>query len=134
MPKTNPIVSFLLVLSAILTMVFFGHTYLLSYFGHSQYENLIGTSYWVNAALAAAIYIPIYLFKNRLKNYIGYLFIAGSFLKFIFFFIFFYPAYRADGEMGKLEFAAFFVPYVICLIVETIYTSKMLKKLDKKPL
>ena len=134
MPKINPIVSFLLVLTAILTLVFFSHTYLLNYFGHSRYGNLIVTSYWVNAALAAFIYIPLYLFKNRLKNNIGYLFIAGSFIKFIFFFIFFYPAYRGDGEMGKLEFAAFFVPYAICLVVETVFTSKTLKNLDKNPL
>jgi len=132
--KINPIVSFLLVLTAILGLIFLSHTYLLDHFGYLQYGNLIVTSYSINAALAAFIYIPLYLLKNKLKNYIGYLFIAGSFLKFIFFFIFFYPAYHADGEMSKQEFAAFFVPYVICLVVETVFTSKMLKKVDKKPL
>jgi hypothetical protein len=55
---------------------------------------------------------------------------AGSLLKFLIFFIVFYPGYKADGEMDSLEFAAFFVPYAICLILETFFTSKMLHRLE----
>ena len=55
---------------------------------------------------------------------------GGSFLKFIFFFIIFYPEYSADDDMNKVEFSAFFVPYAISLIVETVFMAKMLKKMD----
>jgi len=113
-------------------LLFFIHTQLLSNYDYLPYDNLIVLSYWVNALLAAVIFIVLFLFRYRLKNYIGFLFIAGSFIKFTLFFIFFYPEYRADGEMDKLEFAAFFVPYLISLLIETIFTAKMLKKLDNK--
>ncbi len=115
-----------------LSLAFFAHTSFLENLGHLRFGDLIVTSYWLNGALAAAIYAILFLFRNILKNYIGYLFIGGSFIKFILFFILFYPIYQADGKMDKFEFAAFFVPYVISLVIETIFTGKMLNNLDKK--
>lgn len=132
MPKLSPLLFFFIVLLTALGLVFYVHTLLLDNFGHPKYGNLIVTSYWLNGGLAALIYVVLFLFRKRLKNYIGYLFIGGSFLKFILFFILFYPAYRADGEMDRTEFAAFFVPYLTSLIIETLFTVKMLKVLDKK--
>jgi len=87
-------------------------------------------SYIINAVLAALIYITLYLFRRKLKNYIGFLFMGGSFLKFAVFFILFYPDYKADGDINATEFAAFFIPYAICLVIETVFTAKMLQKLD----
>jgi F0F1-type ATP synthase assembly protein I len=55
---------------------------------------------------------------------------GGSFLKFIFFFLLFYPAYSSDGEMDKIEFAAFFAPYLLSLLIETIFMAQMLKELE----
>ncbi|WP_273568716.1 hypothetical protein [Maribacter halichondriae] len=126
------IIRFLLWLIGSLVLFFFIHTKLLSIYDYLPYDNLIVRSYWINALLAAVIFIVLFLFRYRLKNYIGFLFIAGSFIKFTLFFIIFYPVYRADGEMDTLEFAAFFVPYLISLLIETIFTAKMLKKLDDK--
>ncbi|QCX01829.1 hypothetical protein FGM00_17525 [Aggregatimonas sangjinii] len=134
MPKINPVVSFLLILLVALAGIFFTHITLLERFDEPKYGNLIQTSYLVNAALAAFIYLFLFIFQKKLKNYIGYLFIGGSFIKFTVFFILFYPVYRSDGEMDKLEFAAFFVPYAICLVIETVFTAKMLKKLDNNAL
>jgi len=132
MQKISPLIAFLAVLFISLALAFLVQITLLESFGYSKYGNLIITSYWVNAALASFIFSILFLYKTRLKNYIGYLFIGGSFLKFILFFIIFYPVYRADGEMDTLEFAAFFVPYLISLLIETIFTAKMLKKLDNE--
>ncbi len=87
-------------------------------------------SYVINFLLAAAIYIGLYSFRDKIRTQIGFIFIAGSFLKFILFFILFYPSYKMDGEMGTSEFASFFVPYAICLVVETIFTAKMLQKME----
>ena len=55
---------------------------------------------------------------------------GGSFLKFAVFFVVFYPSYKADGDIQKVEFAAFFVPYVLALIVETYFASKMLNQMS----
>ncbi len=82
-------------------------------------------AYVVNALLAAFIFIAVYRFRETLKYYIGYLFMAGSFLKFLVFFLFFYPTYTADGKIDKLEFAAFFIPYLISLVIETYFMAKM---------
>lgn len=128
--RLYPIVQFLLFLSALLTLSFLIHTYVWAAMGLPKYGNLIVKSYLVNAFLAAAIYILLYIFQKRLKNQIGFLFMGGSFLKFIFFFIIFYPVYSADDTMDKVEFSAFFVPYAVSLIIETVFMAKMLKKMD----
>ena len=130
MPKNNVIVRFLLLLISSLGFAFFVHTMLLENGGHPKYDNKIVLSYLINGILAAAIFIFLYLSRKKLKDQIGFLFMGGSFLKFIFFFLLFYPSYKADGDMSKLEFAAFFTPYAICLLLETVFTAKMLQKLD----
>lgn len=128
--KLHPILNYLLFLTTSLLLVFFLHTYLLSSMGMPKYGNLIIKSYSINGLLAASIYVCIYLFKVKLKNYIGFLFIGGSFLKFSFFFLLFYSAYSSDGQMDKIEFAAFFVPYALSLTIETIFMARLLNELE----
>ncbi len=128
--RLHPLIQFLLFLSVCLTLCFLIQTYILVAKGLPKYDNLLVESYLVNALLAATIYIAIHFFRNRLKNNIGFLFMAGSFIKFILFFILFYPTYSANGTLDKVEFSAFFVPYAISLIVETVFMAKMLKKMD----
>lgn len=130
MSSTNPIIQFLIVLIAVLGLIFFAHVALLRQEEFPPYGNMLIWSYNINGLLAAAIFILLYVFRKKLKNSIGFLFMAGSFLKFIVFFVVFYPSYKSDGDMDKLEFAAFFVPYVICLSMETIFTAKMLQKMS----
>ncbi|MRX64284.1 DUF6168 family protein [Maribacter luteus] len=128
MAKVNPIVQFILSAAFSLGAVFLIHLIILDNLGFPKFNDLIGLSYIVNGLLAIAIFVSIYIFRSKLKNQIGFLFMGGSFLKFLFFFILFYPAYKSDGEMSRLEFAAFFVPYVVSLVVETIFTAQILKK------
>ena len=128
MAKGNPIIQFLVITLLSLCLVFFLHSSILRSNGFPPYGNQLALSYLVNGMLAISIFVSIYIFRRRLKNQIGFLFMGGSFLKFIFFFIFFYPEFKADGEMSRLEFAAFFVPYGISLIIETIFTAQLLKK------
>ena len=93
------------------------------------FDNKIVLSYVVNFMLAAIIFTALYKLREKQKDNLGFLFIAGSFLKFIVFFLLFYPAYKLDGEMSTLEFSSFFVPYLICLVLETFSLSKLLNKL-----
>lgn len=55
---------------------------------------------------------------------------AGSFIKFGVFFLFFHPIYKQDSDMSKLEFGAFFIPYLTALVLETVFVSRLLKKLE----
>ena len=130
MGKAYPVIRFLAVLVPLLLIVFLVHTYLLQHLSLPQYGNKIVLSYTVNFLMATVIFIGLYAFRNRMKTQIGFLFMAGSLLKFIVFFVLLYPSYKADGEMDSSEFAAFFIPYAICLIVETVSMVKMLQKMD----
>ncbi len=122
---------FYLLLALLLLLSFGLHIWILSYRELPIYDNLIVRSYVVNTLLAAVIFFLLYRYRKRLKSQMGFLFMGGSFLKFIFFFLLFYPTYKSDGEMSSLEFASFFVPYLACLFLETFFTSKMLKNLDE---
>jgi len=117
-------------LTIILPIVFGLHLAILSFINKPLFENNIVLSYIINLALAIAIFGFLYKYRERFKNQIGFLFLAGSFLKFAVFFIVFYPLYKLDNDISGLEFAAFFVPYAICLILETSSLVKWLNKMD----
>lgn len=131
MSKLNLPTQFFFLLALVLVVSFGAHILILSYKDLPIFGNLVIRSYVVNALLAAIIFLLLYRFREKLKNQIGFLFMGGSFLKFIFFFLLFYPTYKSDGDMSSLEFASFFVPYLICLFLETFFTSKMLKNLEE---
>lgn len=102
----------------------------LKHFEKPLLDNQIVLAYLINFLLAFSIIAFLFSFKKKFKDQIGFLFMAGSFLKFALFFIFFYPNYKIDGEITSLEFAAFFVPYAISLILETVFIAKLLKDID----
>lgn len=126
----NPFVRFTLKTGTVMALVFCLHLALLNSLGYPVFENRIVASYSINLLLVILIFGVLYLLKQKLKNQLGFLFIAGSLLKFAVFFIFFYPYYKADGSISKLEFAAFFIPYVIGLVLETISLSKWLNSME----
>ncbi|MER3375854.1 MAG: hypothetical protein RIM83_14545 [Allomuricauda sp.] len=131
--KLNLFTQFLILLLVLLILAFAGHLFVLSSKGFPLYGNLIVRSYIINGILAAVIFGLLFRFRERLKNQIGFLFMAGSLVKFVFFFIFFYPTYIRNGDMSGQEFAAFFVPYAIALFLETFFASRMLKILEESP-
>ncbi len=119
---------FSLTLIIVLTIVFGIHIFVLHQLDLPLYDNRIIAAYLVNCSLALVIYLSLFLLKNKMSEQIGFLYMGGSFVKFLFFFIFFYPYYKLDGGLDSLEFAAFFVPYVISLILETLGVIEFLKK------
>jgi hypothetical protein len=104
------------------------HLFALQSLGLPLYGNMILTAYAVNYILAVAIYGILYLLQDRFTSQLGFLYMGGSLLKFLLFFVLFYPSYKQDGIMSTPEFAAFFVPYSISLILETTGIIKFLKK------
>lgn len=119
---------FSLVLLAVLSLVFGFHLATLYKLEKPLFENRIIAAYLINYFLAVFIYLMLFLLRNKMTAHLGFLYMAGSFLKFIFFFIFFYPVYKMDGRLDQLEFAAFFIPYVVSLIFETLGVINFLKK------
>ena len=127
---SNPFISFTIKAVVLLALVFVIHLVFLNTLQVPLFENRIVLSYIVNLVLIIVIFGILYLLKEKYKSQLGFLFLAGSFLKFAIFFILFYPLYKLDNTITKFEFAAFFVPYVIGLILESVSLSKWLNKLD----
>ncbi len=126
----KPTFKFLVVLLLVLTVVFAAHLFILQNMGLPFFADRIVLSYLVNYALAASILIFIQSKFNKKSSHTGFMFLAGSGIKFLVFFLVFYPFYREDGTMSTSEFAAFFVPYATCLILEVAFLSKQLNNQD----
>ncbi|MBC30356.1 MAG: hypothetical protein CMH48_05880 [Muricauda sp.] len=123
---------FTLSLLACLSTAFAFHLLILVGFEKPLWGNLIALSYLLNFTLALGIFLALYFLRNKLGNAMGFLFMGGSLLKFVVFFLVFYPGYKSDGTIQGVEFAAFFVPYAVALVLETYFAAKMLKNLGAK--
>lgn len=127
----NPLIfNFLLRIIFIVGLVFGIHLLALDYLELELFENKIVLAYLVNTFLAIVTYTALFLLRNRFKNQLGFLFIGGSGIKFILFFLLFYGAYKADGNISTTEFFAFFIPYLFTLIIEIFSLSKWLNKIE----
>jgi len=116
----------------LLLLVFGVHIWALSFLGHPLFENMIILSYSINFLLATIIFVVLLFLRKKYNDQLGFLFMVGSFVKFAAFFIFFSPAFKADGVMTRLEFFSFFVPYLVCLFTETLSINKLLNPSLKK--
>ncbi|WP_297761772.1 DUF6168 family protein [uncultured Muriicola sp.] len=123
------VTSYVLFLTGSLGILLLIHLQAQSYLSIPKWSDMLLLSYILNFILALAIFLTLFALRKKLKNQIGFLYMGGSMLKFLIFFLVFYPGYRADGIVSKSEFAAFFIPYLLCLIFETVYTAKMLNTL-----
>lgn len=120
---------FTLGLFLILLIAFGIHLLTLNVIKLPLFDNKIILAYLVNFTIALATFIALFKLKEKMKNQLGFLFIAASFLKFIVFFLVFYPDYSSDQKMSTLEFSSFFIPYFISLVIEVFALTKMLNKL-----
>lgn len=123
---TKLLFRFFIALAVSISIIFTIHTLILDYLNHSVYQDKTILAYVVNTVLAILIFVVLYIFRIKYRDQLGFLYMGGSMLKFTLFFILFYPAYKADGNINKFEFAAFFIPYAISLLVETFYLIKLL--------
>ena len=126
----NPFVDFAIKATLLLILTFCIHILALKVFDLPLFDNNVILSYSVNYVLIIAVFGFLYLMRNKYKSQLGFLFLAGSLLKFAIFFIVFYPIFKEDGQMSKLEFVSFFVPYGMGLFLETLSLSKWLNKLE----
>lgn len=127
----NPFYSFFIKLITLLVIVFGIHLMVLQLLGYPLFENRIILSYNINFLMVIGVFGLLYLLRDKFKTQLGFLFLAGSVLKFAIFFIVFYPFYKQDGVITKLEFTSFFVPYAVGLVLETLSLGKWLNKIDE---
>lgn len=113
----------------ILSVVFCIHILMLYFLNFPLFKDMIVLSYVINAVLAIGIFGVLFKLKDKYGSQLGFLFLGGSFLKFIVFFVVFYPVFKADGQVTSLEFSSFFIPYIISLLFETFSLVKWLNKI-----
>lgn len=106
------------------------HLLLLRAGGQDPWGNLLAESYLFNFLMAGAVFFAIHRLRRRFQDQLAYFFLLGSLLKFLFFFLFLYPAYQADGLVSRQEFLTFFVPYLFGLFLETFFLAKLLNTVD----
>ena len=87
-------------------------------------------AYLLNLVLATGIYLAMLQFAAQKSRHLGFLFLIGSALKFAAYFIILEPIFARDGGLSKTEFFYFFIPYLTCLIAETIALVKLLRDID----
>ncbi|WP_111308768.1 hypothetical protein [Confluentibacter sediminis] len=126
----NPFFSFTIKAFVVLGSAFIIHITVLNVLAYPLFNDRIIASYIANLFLIIAVFGMLYLLKRKYKSQLGFLFLVGSALKFTVFFIFFYPFYKLDNDISRLEFAAFFIPYIIGLFLETISLSKWLNNME----
>lgn len=85
-------------------------------------------AYLFNFVVTGTMFAFLHFAPARYRENLGFVFMGGTSLGFMGFFIFFYPFYRGDGDMSTTEFAAFFVPYSIALAFKTLYFIAALRR------
>ncbi len=111
-----------------LAVTFLLHLFILHLLKKPLFDNRIIAAYIVNLLLAVIIYFTLFKLKEKYLEQLGFIFMFGSMLKFLVFFLFFYPTYKSDGDIRPVEFSTFFIPYAISLIFETLGVIRFLKK------
>ncbi len=123
--------SYLITLIVALLISLWLHLLWQDYIGLERGSDMLYLSYSVNFLLATGIFVLLFLLRKKYKHQIGFIYMGGSLLKFLVFFLLFYPGYREDAMVTRSEFGAFFVPYLLCLLFETVFTAKILLRNPK---
>ena len=92
--------------------------------------NTIGFCYLINFLMAMVIFVGLLRLAGEKNQYLGFVFLVGSTLKFAVYFLIFDPFFKQDGDLTKVEFFLFFIPYLASLGVETIALVKLLRTLS----
>lgn len=116
------------VLLFILALAFGIHYAVLSYLQIPIGSSLTWQAYLFNLLAAQIILTVMLRIAQKKQDYLGFIFMGGSLLKFLVFFLAFYPVYKEDGEISSLEFSSFFVPYLICLAFKSFVLLRSLNK------
>lgn len=92
-----------------------------SVFGFVLGQHLLGEAYMFNGLFALVSFVFLLLINKKNPGITGFVFMGSSALKFLIFFLVFYPVYYADGSIVRAEFLSFFVPYSVALTVELVF-------------
>ena len=130
--KLKPTIGFAFTLLVCNAIAFGGHLGVLNSLDLSLWENLLIPAYLVNFLLALFIGLGLYALRHKYTQSLGFIFLGGTALKFLVFFLVFSPFYKEDGAIQRIEFVTFFIPYTVNLIVETSFLVRVLNRMTEK--
>lgn len=113
---------------SMLLLVFAGMSYVIhisvyNYLFPDGEHDLVNFAYKFNIGITFLFTTTIIFASDRLKEQLGFIFLASGFIKLG---IFIFLIKTSDFPMDKSVFLHFFIPYVVCVIVEIFYVIKIL--------
>ncbi|WP_299213060.1 hypothetical protein [uncultured Aquimarina sp.] len=102
---------------------YLAHKSIINHFFAGENIEIVDLSYKFNAAFTFAFTSTIILLSKKYKDQIGFIFLAGSFVKTG---IFLALIKMNNIEIDKSVFLDFFIPYLVCLSLEIYYIAKLL--------
>ena len=117
----------LIMLTAVIVAAFVINFFIVKSWQENAFETLLLT-YGVNFILTVLILLGFYFVSKNNAKQLGYTFLLSSFVKFGIFFVFIKPALNMEGTLKSAAFAAFFIPYAICMVFEVVIAMKMLNQ------
>ncbi len=114
---------FLFLLGVIIVSSYLVHIGIINAFLLERNLHLIDLSYLFNGLFAIVFVIAMVLLSKKHNDQLGFVFMAGSLIKIG---VFLAICKITHIEINKSVFLDFFIAYVICLILEVIYISKIL--------
>ena len=119
------ILRFSVVLLAIAGMSYGIHFFTYTSLYPKRSLELLNFAYKFNVGITLLFTTTIFLVREKLKEQLGFIYLAGGFIKLA---IFFYLIKTSGYEVNKYVFLHFFIPYVICVVVEIIYVVRILNR------
>lgn len=101
------------------------HAYVYMYLYPQESLELLNFAYKFNIGITFLFTSTIILASEQLKELLGFIFLAGSFVKLG---IFIFLIKTSDFTIDKSVFLHFFIPYVVGVIVEISYVIKILNE------
>lgn len=101
------------------------HYGLYTYLDRNANLDLVNFAYKFNVGITFLFTSTIILASERLKEQLGFLFLIGGFVKLG---IFLYLIKSSEYPLEKSVFLHFFVPYVVCVVVEILYIIKIINR------
>ncbi|MCK8523299.1 hypothetical protein M0D21_17090 [Aquimarina sp. D1M17] len=121
------ILLFLFLFVVIVIGGYFIHTEIIKSFSLDRNDKIIDLSYLFNGAFTIVFTVGTLLVRKRFKDLIGFIFMGGSLIKIGGFIAI---TKFNDIEINKNVFLDFFIAYLICLILEVYYFSRILKSIN----
>jgi hypothetical protein len=105
----------------------------LSFFTTKQLESVTLISYLTNLIICIASFYVLASLSKKDSTNIGYVFLMFSMMKFGAYFLGFRFYFQMDDIVTKQEYAVFFIPYLLAILVEISFLIKELNGAEMNP-